>query len=439
MLGYGLNLCYAIFLVVLSPYFLYASVRKKKYRRGWSEKFLGRCPTRKGNAPCIWLHAVSVGEVQLLAPLLDVIAHQQPQITCVISTTTQTGRDLAEKKYPEHLIFYCPLDFTWAVRKAIQRIRPDLLVLSELELWPNLILKSNQAGIATAVINGRLSEKSFRGYRWIQPLIKKILCCFQVIVTQNQEYADRFLTLGAPAERVRIAGSIKFDGAQTNRHNATTSALAQMAGLQTEETIFLAGSTQHPEEALAIDAFSQLQKEYPLLKLILVPRHPERFEEVAGLLTSQNLPWQRRSDLEQAEGSSPETRILLVDTVGELGHWWGRADIGFVGGSLTSRGGQNMIEPAAYGVAICFGPHTENFRDTVNALQAAEAVCVVGDGTELTRFVRDCLTDDTYRENLGKRAAALVDASRGATDQTVNYLLETLRHSASPSSKSVAA
>ncbi|MDG2207276.1 MAG: glycosyltransferase N-terminal domain-containing protein, partial [Pirellulales bacterium] len=265
MLGYGLNLCYALLLAILSPYFLYVSIRKKKYRRGWGEKFLGRCPIRSGTNPCIWFHAVSVGEVQLLAPLLQKLAREQPQITCVISTTTQTGRALAEKNHSEHLVFYCPLDFTWAVRQTLQRIRPSLLVLSELELWPNLILSANHRGVATAVINGRLSKKSFRGYHWLRPLVQHMLCSLRLIAVQSEEYADRFRALGAPKEKVRVTGSVKFDGAQTDRNNPKSAALTALAGIREDETVFLAGSTQHPEEVLAIETFLKLQDEYPAL------------------------------------------------------------------------------------------------------------------------------------------------------------------------------
>ena len=439
MWGYGLNLCYVLLLVLLSPYLLYGAIRKKKYRNGWAEKFLGHCPHRQTSNPCIWLHAVSVGEVQLLAPLLEEIAQRDPTVECVISTTTQTGRALAGKKYPQHFVFYCPLDFTWAVRNAIRRIRPDLLVLSELELWPNLILTTHRLGIATAVINGRLGEKSFRGYRRLQPLVGKMLRSLDMIAVQNTEYAERFLDLGAVTEQVKVTGSIKFDGAESDRKNPATTSFARLAGHQPHEIIFLAGSTQHPEESLAINTFCTLQNEVPHLKLVLVPRHPERFEEVARLLNAKQLLWQRRSLLQDAETPPSEKRILLVDTVGELSAWWGRADIGFVGGSLGSRGGQNMIEPAAYGVAVCFGPHTHNFRDIVTALKVADAATVIENEKELTDFVRRCLTDSHYREAVGKRAATLVTSSRGATDQTVTYLLDAVGHSASLLPKPAAA
>ena len=439
MWGYGLNLCYVLLLVLLFPYLLYAAIRKKKYRHGWAEKFLGHCPQRLTKNRCIWLHAVSVGEVQLLAPIIEQIAQRDSTVECVISTTTLTGRTLAEKKYPQHIVFYCPLDFTWAVRNAIRRIRPDLLVLSELELWPNLIFSTHRLKIPTTVINGRLGEKSFRGYRWLQPLIRNMLGCLYLIAVQNKEYAERFFQLGATTDQVKVTGSIKFDGAESDRNNLTTTNFSKLADLRADDVIFLAGSTQHPEESLAIDTFRTLQGEHPELKLILVPRHPERFEEVGRLLDAEQLPWQRRTLLSDTEQPTPEARILLIDTVGELSAWWGRADIGFVGGSLSTRGGQNMIEPAAYSVAVCFGPHTHNFRDIVTALKSADAVTVVENGKDLTAFVRRCLSDRVYRKTMGERASSLVISSRGATQQTVKCLLDAVDHSHSLLPKSTAA
>lgn len=439
MLGYLLNICYALLLIVASPYLVYAAVRKKKYRRGWAEKLLGRSPRRRDQTQCIWLHAVSVGEVQLLASLIEEIGIRDSKIECVISTTTRTGYELAEKKYPNHTVFYCPLDFTWAVRASLRRVRPDLLVLAELELWPNLILTAQREGVGTAVINGRLSEKSFRGYRRLRPLITRILRCLDVIGVQNQEYAERFLELGACSEQIVITGSIKFDGGETDRENRQTTALTQLAQLEKTDKVFLAGSTQRPEESLAVDTFCALADEYPELRLVLVPRHPERFDEVASMLTDRGLSWQRRSQLALQSEAQTDTRILLVDSVGELGFWWGTAAIGFVGGSLTSRGGQNMIEPAAYGVATCFGPHTENFRDVVSALRATDAAHVVENGQQLTKFVQRCLKDPAYAGQLGRRATALVAASRGATGRTADELLKNLRKNSAALRRSAAA
>ncbi len=418
-----LNLIYLLLLLAASPWLAYKALRSGKYRQGFAAKFCGLVPRREGNQTCIWLHAVSVGEVNLLAPLLAELARRRPDCECVISTTSRTGFELANKKYAGHTVFYCPLDFSWAVSAAMRRIRPELLILAELELWPNLIRAAKSHGARVAVINGRLSENSFRGYRKIRPLVARVLRQIDLIAVQNQEYAQRFLALGATNASLFVSGSLKFDGAQTNRNNSATLRLKELARIAADEVVFLAGSTQQPEEQLALETFRQLAPQHPNLRLILVPRHPERFAEVAQMLDESKLHWQRRSALPTDYNS--DARILLVNAVGELGAWWGAAQIAFVGGSLGKRGGQNMIEPAAYGAAVSFGPNTSNFRDVVQQLLAHDAACVVADGHELTRFVARCLRDTQFAEQLGRNAQQLVQRQTGATAITAGKL-ETL-------------
>lgn len=419
--SYFLNAVYLALLAFASPWLAYKAARQGKYREGFGAKFLGAVPPRQGDRPCVWLHAVSVGEVNLLATLLAEITRRRPGWECVISTTTMTGYALAKKKYAGYSVFYCPLDFSWAVRQAMRRIRPSCLVLAELELWPNLIRAAKEQGARVAVINGRLSQNSHRGYRRLRPLVAGVLRQVDLIAAQNQEYAERFLDLGALHAAIRVTGSMKFDGAQTDRGNSATRRLSELVGISKGDIVFLAGSTQEPEEELAIATFRKLSAEHPQLRFILVPRHRERFEEVARLLESSGMPWQRRSRLE-ADDADPGARILLVDAIGELGTWWGTAEIAFVGGSLGSRGGQNMIEPAAYGAAVSFGPNTRNFRDIVAMLLAAEAAVVVNDGTELTAFVRRALVDRLFAAALGQRARALVASQLGATARTFELL-----------------
>jgi 3-deoxy-D-manno-octulosonic-acid transferase len=426
-MAYLLNLIYAVLLLIAAPWFLYQAIFRGKYREGFAAKFLGFVPARTSNAQCIWFHAVSVGEVNLLGVLLKEAADKRPDIECVISTTTMTGLELAQKKYPERNVFYCPLDFTWAVRRAMQRIRPSLLVLAELELWPNLIAAAKEHGAKVAIVNGRLSEKSFRGYARVRRLLQPTFNRIDLVAAQNEEYAERFRSPGLNASRVHTTGSLKFDGAQSNRRNPKTASLRQLAGLNETDIVFLAGSTQAPEEQLALDTFKSLMADHPRLKLILVPRHPHRFDEVAALLDRGGLPWRRRTHFSRladavgvaAKPGAAAACILLIDTVGELGAWWGAATIGFVGGSLfSSRGGQNMIEPAAYGVATCFGPNTQNFRDVVELLLAGNAAVRVSTADELTAFVRRCLEDSNYAAALAENAKALVRQQQGATQRT---------------------
>jgi 3-deoxy-D-manno-octulosonic-acid transferase len=454
---YLLNVIYLLLILFSLPWLLWQAVRKGKYRQGYAAKFLGLVPRRTSDKKCLWLHAVSVGEVNLLLPLVRLIEREQPDWECVISTTTTTGMELARKKFPQLTVFYCPLDFTWATSAAMRRMRPDILVLAELELWPNLIRAARRHGAKAVIINGRLSEHSFRGYRRIRPLVARILRQIDLIAVQDDVYAQRFRQIGARPETVHVTGSMKFDGAQTERDNPATRRLAAMAGFSGDDVVWLAGSTQEPEESIVLDIFSRLAKEFPRLRLVIVPRHPDRFDAVARLIDQSGIAWQRRTELtchpERSEGSpvgaavqlppqqdskvgttvelSPQRnslqsqqrpRILLVDAVGELGAWWGTAQIAFVGGSFGRRGGQNMIEPAAYGAAVSFGPNTWNFSDIVQSMLAQNAAVQLADAAELERFVRRCLEEPQYAAELGRRAKSLVQSQIGATERTFRLL-----------------
>jgi len=444
--SYLLNVLYLLLILFSLPWLLWQAARKGKYREGYAAKFLGLVPRRTSDKTCVWLHAVSVGEVNLLLPLIRLIEKQRPDWECVVSTTTTAGMELAKKKFSELAVFYCPLDFTWAVSAAMRRIRPDLLVLAELELWPNLICKAKKSGARVAIINGRLGEKSFRGYRRIRPHIAKLLRQIDLVAVQDETYAERFRLLGARQETVRVTGSMKYDGAQTDRDNPATRRLAAMAGFTAEDIVWLAGSTQEPEETIVLDIFRRLSVEFPRLRLVLVPRHPDRFDTIARLLGQSDLSWRRRTEFhchpECSEGStvgatvqlppqqkSRQPRILLVDVVGELGAWWGTARIAFVGGSFGRRGGQNMIEPAAYGAAVSFGPNTWNFSDIVSNLLAQDAAVQVADADELENFIRHCLKEPDYAVELGRRAKLLVQSQLGATERTFHLLVKTIEAS----------
>jgi 3-deoxy-D-manno-octulosonic-acid transferase len=302
-----------------------------------------------------------------------------------------------------------------------------MLVLAELELWPNLILAAKEQGARVAIFNGRMSDHSFPGYQRFRLLVSRLLGQLDLIAAQNSESATRFLALGAPAERVHVTGSLKYDGAQTDRQNPRTRSLRQLAGFRDDDIVFLAGSTQDPEEQYCIEIYRRLVATHPRLRLVLVPRHPERFDSVARLLDESQLSWQRRTSLAPQPPTLPGVSrpILLIDTVGELGAWWGTASIAFVGGSFGSRGGQNMIEPAAYGAAVSFGPNTRNFRDIVAALLVHRAAVEVPTAAELESFVRRSLEDQDWARTLGERAQAFVQSQLGATART-GALLESL-------------
>jgi len=394
------------------------------------ERFIGRVdlPPPAAATARVWLHGVSVGEVQLLASLAAELERQAGaagrRIECVISSSTTTGLEVAARRFGGGRTFPCPLDFTWAVGRVLDRIRPAALVLGELELWPNLLAAAGRRGIPVIVANARMSERSRRGYGRIRPLVRRMLDRVSVVSARSAEDADRFRALGA--RDVRVAGSMKFDGIRGDRAAAEVCRLRDLAGFTADDVVFLAGSTQAPEERLAAEAYLAARAAHPTLRLVVVPRHVERAGEVAAVLDSLGLRWQSRSRLE-ADGADPAARVLLVDTTGELGWWWGTATIAFVGGSLDGgRGGQNMLEPAAYGAAVSFGPHTRNFRDEVARLLAADAAVVVADGPALAAFVARCLDDPAWSDGLGRRAATLVARQRGATAATARLVLERL-------------
>jgi len=425
-----LDLIYLVVFVALLPWIAW---------RRWSGgrpvaapwiRFTGIIPPlpAKGARKRIWLHGVSVGEIQLrssLAREIQARAESRGQaVEFVVSSSTTTGLELAAKRFGHAVVFPCPLDFTWAVRRVLGAVDADLLVLGELELWPHLLAGAWQRRLPVVVANGRLSQHSARGYRRVAPLVRRMLSRVTLVSARSAADAERFRALGAA--NVVAAGSMKFDGVRGDRKHEDVRRLARLAGFRDDDVVFLAGSTQAPEEALAIDAYRAAAADHPRLRLVIVPRHVERKPEIVALLDGSGLAWQARSTLDTVP-AAPDSRVLLVDTTGELGAWWGTAAIAFVGGSLDGRrGGQNMLEPAAYGAAVCFGPHTRNFVDEVAVLLAADAARVIADGPGLAMFVRACLDDPRTGLALGTRAAGTVAAHRGATAATAERILATL-------------
>lgn len=420
-----LNAIYLALIAFCSPWLLIRSARSGKYRDGWSEKFLGRAPLRIGDRPCVWFHAVSVGEVLLLKPILRELASRRPGWDLVVSTTTVTGLAVARRTFPELVTFYAPLDFSWATRHAVARIRPTVLALVELELWPNLVWAAKRAGARVAVVNGRLSMRSHRGYRKLRGPLGPTLRRLDAVAAQNEEYAARFVDLGVPSQRVRVTGSVKYDGLECDRNNPNTLALRRELGISSSDVVFVAGSTMEGEEAAALAAYRAARLEHPGLRLIVVPRHSERFEKVAAYLAEQGETVVRRSEgpVGPRRFAPGAPAVTLIDTIGELSAVWGLADVAFVGGSLfPGRSGQNMMEPAAYGAAVLFGPHTDNFRETVEELLGCGGAKRVSSPAELAAALRDDLDDPESAATRGAAARSYVLAQHGAADRTLAEL-----------------
>jgi 3-deoxy-D-manno-octulosonic-acid transferase len=417
----GLNILYASALVLGLPWLVWRSIRTKRYRQGLGEKLFG-CSTRpaQSGGPSIWLHAVSVGEVQLLRTLVAGLRNRYPNAVLSISTTTDSGRRLADELFPNNHRFYFPFDFSWAVARTFRRVSPDLLILTELEIWPNLISEAARRRCPVVVVNGRLSESSFRGYRRLRCLIRKSFESLGFVAAQDSAYASRFIEMGTPADRVANVGNLKFDGALSDRNHPEVAQRRAQLGLSSQDQVWVVGSTQSPEEQYAIEAFLQLQNEFPELRLIVVPRHPDRFDEVAGWLKDAGIDYRRRSETKNE--SISDWRVLLGDTVGELRWWWGLADIAFVGGSFGDRGGQNMIEPTALGVSTAVGPNTKNFLDAMRMLREVNGITELQQPSDFAAWARGNLKDAAHREGIGLRASELVISQRGALEKTLDII-----------------
>jgi 3-deoxy-D-manno-octulosonic-acid transferase len=418
-----LNLVYLVLLLVISPWLLVRSIRTGRYRRHLREKLLGPSePNTADGRPTIWFHGVSVGEVHLLRQVVRAFRERQPDWQVVISATTDTGLAEARKHFADLTVVPYPFDFSWTVRRAIRQINPRVIVLAESELWPNFLRAANRAGIPVVVINGRMSPRTFRRYSKFPGIARRLLFNrVALFAMQSETYARHMRELGVGPERVHVTGSVKYDGVAAERDNPKTRDLASLLGIVSTDLVWVAGSTHDPEERIVLRAFGRVRSQFGNLKLILVPRAPERFGEVAQLVEWAGMKCVRRSRL-TGEPVPPDA-VIMIDTMGELAAVWGLATIGFTGGSLNEkRGGQSMIEPAGLGVPVLFGPHTWNFRDAVAGLLEVGGAIQVRDEQELEGEARRLLTDAAVRERIGAAARAFVQQQQGATARTLDML-----------------
>ncbi|CAN5394958.1 3-deoxy-D-manno-octulosonic acid transferase [soil metagenome] len=415
------NFLYLFVLALLSPWLLWRSLRTGRYRQGLAAKLRGRVNVSPDARTTVWFHGVSVGEVHLLVTLVKAYRQQHLDHRIVISTTTETGLTEAKAKFADCTVIAWPFDFTWAVANALDAVQPSLIVLAEAEMWPNFLKAAAKRNVPVVVINARLSPRSFKRYQWVVGLARKYLFNrVEMIAVQSQDYADRFAALGLPTSKLRVTGSIKYDGATAN--GVPPSWLSRDAKSSERSGLTLvAGSTHSPEEEIVLAAFSQLRQRHTHLQLVLVPRHPDRFEEVARIVERCGIPFVRRSQI--TEPLREFVPIILLDTVGELGAAWSIADLGYVGGSLDGhRGGQSMIEPAGYGVPTVFGPHVWNFRDASRRLLDAVGAIQIRSADELAGALESFIIDEAKRKAMGHAAKKLVQEQQGATQRTVELL-----------------
>ncbi|HEY6371365.1 MAG TPA: 3-deoxy-D-manno-octulosonic acid transferase [Candidatus Sulfotelmatobacter sp.] len=415
---YSLGL--ALGMLLSLPYWVYQVLRHGKYRSGFAER-MGKVPARlrAGSSArrVIWVHAVSVGEVLAVSRLVDEMRRSFPQHRVLISTTTDAGQTLARQRFGEDSVFYFPMDFGFAIRPYLQALRPELVVLAETEFWPNFLRLVHAAGARIAVVNARISDRSWPRYQRFRWALRRMLVHVDLFLAQTSEDSARLQSIGGDARRIQVTGNLKFDVSLPSPPPIVESLSRSLAGAGAGP-VLVCGSTVEGEEPPLLKAFENLRVAHARAVMILAPRHPERFDDVAILVRQLGIPSSRRS---QWQGEALAGGVLLVDTIGELAALYALADVAFVGGSLVPRGGHNIIEPAQHGVAIVTGNHTENFRDIVALFQSRDAVRIVG-LSELPLTLMQLLADDAERRALGRRALETIRSQMGATSRTLQGL-----------------
>ncbi|HJU92245.1 MAG TPA: 3-deoxy-D-manno-octulosonic acid transferase [Pyrinomonadaceae bacterium] len=413
-------------MLVLLPHFLFKALAHGKYVEGWRQR-LGSVPPTNGRQ-VIWLHCVSVGETQAARPLVQQLKQKFPHHALVVSTITLTGQKLAREVFRKQAesVFYFPLDWRWSVRRALKTINPTAVLIMETELWPNFLRECKERGIPVALVNGRISKQSFRRYKLIKFFLRRVLSSISIAVMQSETDAQRLQTLGMPGEKLFTAGNLKFDAEAGRDLAETTNEIRERFGLQPNLPLILAASTHAPEEKIILESFKQLRMNQPA-RLMLAPRHPERFNEVASLIQDSGLSWARRMNL--PDPTDPNAAVILLDTIGELPATYSFATVVFVGGSIVDKGGHNVLEPAAAGSAVVTGAHTHNFHAIVDLMEEAGALVQLPPvrGTSMAaphiaKVMAELLASPEATAELGRRAKQLVLENQGAAERTVKLI-----------------
>lgn len=417
----------SVVLVLASPWLAWQAWRHGKYAHNLAER-LGMLPAGLNAArrPSLWIHAVSVGEVLAARALIPGLRDRYPDLAVLVSTTTRTGRDIATR----HLegidgLFYFPLDFAFSVRRVLARLRPRLVVVVETEIWPRLLRECRRRHVPVVLINARVSDRSFPRYRTARTLIGPVLHDFSLLCAQSARSAERLRAMGAPANRIVVTGSLKFDALDWSLlDRGADHPVLRVLGGATSRPVLLAASTLRGEDALVLDAFMRLRATHPDALLILVPRHPERFDEVTALAQQRDVRVVRRSAL--APDTPLGADVVVLDSMGELAAVFRLATVVFVGGSLVDAGGHNILEPALFAKPIVVGPSMSNFAEIAALFRAADAFVQVPDGAGLTQAVLTLFDTPARREELGARARALLDEHRGASTRTLDAIAQVL-------------
>ncbi|MGA9586214.1 MAG: 3-deoxy-D-manno-octulosonic acid transferase [Terracidiphilus sp.] len=429
MILFFYNLALLTALVAGSPWWLWRVATTQKYREGLGER-LGSVPLRlrtvnAGGKPVIWLHAVSVGEVLAVSRLVQEIDAAFPGYRLLISTTTRTGQELARTRFGAERVFYCPLDLPWAVRAYLSAVQPQLLILAETEFWPNLLNGCFRRDIPVAVVNARISDRSWPRYQMLRRLWRPILSRLSRILAQTQTDAERLTALGCPPELVSVSGNLKFDVRAVVESDATRFLQNQAEGRR----FFVAGSTLEGEESALAAAWPRLLSADPDLVMVVAPRHPDRFEDVVAVMKSAGIGVMRRSSWPAHWAGAPRLlrsgEVIVLDTIGELASVYSLACVAFVGGSLVPSGGHNPLEPAQFGVPIVMGPYYANFRAITDDLLTNNAIRIAPK-EDLTRVLIELLNNPDEARQLGERARQVFEQQAGATDRSIAALSEIL-------------
>jgi 3-deoxy-D-manno-octulosonic-acid transferase len=434
----GYDVAWGTVLALGAPFWLLHPRTRRKVRRALAER-MGRGVTRDVSAgPAVMIHAVSLGEIDATRALVRMLGEARPDLRFVVSTTTDTGSERARELYggdPKVTLIRYPLDFSTAVERVLDGLRPDLVVLMELEVWPNFIRHCARRNIPVLLVNGRLTSASYRNYRLGKPLVAPMFRRLAAVCAQDDEYAKRFISLEAPPDRVRATGTMKFDTAPPPGEVAGVRELAEAVGLRPgAERIWVCGSTGPGEEVLILGEYRNLLPRFPDLRLAIVPRHAPRFDEVAGEIARAGFNVRRRSGVAVPPGMNrgpgmPE--VVLGDTFGELAKFYSLADVVLVARTLVDLGprqrGSNMIEPAALAKPVIVGPWTQNFADAMRHFVAADAITVVEDGRSLGRAVGEILSAPSDAAAMGRRARDVVRREQGATARNVEVILKHFR------------
>jgi 3-deoxy-D-manno-octulosonic-acid transferase len=424
-----IDFIYVLAAAAYSPVVLYRMIRHGRYRQGWGQRF-GRLERAGPQKKCIWLHAVSVGEVNAAQTLLAEMEKQFPDFEIVVSATTDTGFARARKLFAPRLkVFYFPFDLSWVTRRAFERIRPSLCLLMELEVWPNFLFTAHARHIPVVVVNGRISDRSFSRYQQIKGITRTFFGKLTLVLAQTEQYAERFRTLGCPADRVLVTNSLKYDTAQVADRVPGADTLAEQLHLG-DAKLWVAGGTGDEEEKIVLEVYRALRhdREGADLRLAVVPRKPERFEEVAQLIEQMGFPLVRYSRMKDGatRASVDDRAVILGDTMGDLRKFYSLATVIFVGRSLVPMGGSDMMEAAALGKCTLFGPHAFNFRQTVDALLAGQGAIQVVDQDDLLKTMRQCLSQPDYAGRIAVSGQAVIRQNQGATARTMDVLRKLL-------------